>query len=358
MGQFSALSRRFEPTATATECRPSGSGVFRLALALTLTLALTAICSGQDDSPASCRYFARDDGMIFVVSARADEINAHFYQFSADPKQRYQEAWSQGTAEAGALVTPKGQNKSDGIAFAAKPWPASGRISIEVKNWQSKSSADGDYEPIDLPKALQLAQKHFDEADKSLNEMYQSIVRGLPQEAVATLRSFQRDWIDSRDPVAENTIRFNWGSLTDEDEKALVLIQRALLTWDRVDFLKGTPKAMVAPGHNGAYQDAANRSVRVLEEASKVRFSITAFNARNGSTGDLTGEAPIKGNRVAWKEDEKSDPPAPPAQVTLTFKPFGVIEVQTKNAESFHGVGVEFDGKYLRSSSEAPKIDE
>jgi hypothetical protein len=46
-----------------------------------------------------------------------------------------------------------------------------------------------------------------------------------------------------------------------------------------------------------------------------------------------------------------------PAQVILTFKPFGSLEVQTKNAHAFGGHGAEFDGKYLRSSAEAPKIE-
>jgi hypothetical protein len=118
--------------------------------------------------------------MILVVSTRGDEISTHFYQFTADPKQRYREAWSEGAVEAGALMTPKGEYKSDGIEFTANPWPASGRISVQVKNWQSKNSADGEYAPIDLPKAQQLAQKHFGQADKSLNETYQAVVRTLP----------------------------------------------------------------------------------------------------------------------------------------------------------------------------------
>jgi uncharacterized protein YecT (DUF1311 family) len=315
----------------------------------------TAVCSAQDDAPASCRYFARDDGMIFVVSTRGDEISTHFYQFTADPKQRYRQAWSQGAVEGGALMTPKGEYKSDGILFTAKPWPASDRMSVEVKNWQSKNGADGDYGPIDLPKAQRLAQMHFDDADKSLNETYQAVVRMLPPEAVATLRSFQRDWINSRDPIAENTIRFNLGSLTDEDEKVLVLIQRAVLTWDRVDLLQGTGKAMLAPRRTGVYRDVGNDVVRILDKGDQIEFSITAFNPSNGNSGEITGKAAIKGNRAFWKEDaeEKLDPSGPPAQVTLTFKPFGVLEVQTKNAHAFRGHGAEFDGKYLRSSAEA-----
>jgi hypothetical protein len=97
--------------------------------------------------------------------------------------------------------------------------------------------------------------------------------------------------------------------------------------------------------------------VWVLEEGNNVSFAIKSFNARNGASGETSGKAPIKGNRVVWKQDpkDKLDPSEPAAQVTLTFKPFGVVEVQTQNADALHGNGAEFDGKYLRSSAEPPK---
>jgi uncharacterized protein YecT (DUF1311 family) len=157
---------------------------------LVLLFGVVTVCSAQDESTGSCQYFQRDDQTIFVVTTKRNDLDAHFYQFNADPKQKYQDAWSKGVVEAASLVTPKGENKSDGIEFTAKPWPASDRISVEVKNWKSKDSVDGDYDPIDASKAKKLAQTHFDEADKNLNETYQSIVRTLPKPAVETLDLF------------------------------------------------------------------------------------------------------------------------------------------------------------------------
>jgi hypothetical protein len=137
----------------------------------------------------------------------------------------------------------------------------------------------------------------------------------------------------------------------------LVLFQRALLTWDRVKLLGDTGPAMVAPGRDGIYQDIANGAVWILEEGNEVRFSIKTFNTRNGSTGEISGKARIDGNRVVWRQDakDKTDPSDPTAEVRLTFKPFGVVEVQTQNAQGFSGYGAEFDGEYLRSGATPPK---
>src|ERR1700745_3358155 len=212
---------------------------------LLLWFGAAKLCSAQDESVGSCPYFERDDQTVFVITTRGNDRDAHFYQFTADPENRYKESWSKVVVDAGALVTSKGE--SDGIELRVKPWPAFDHISIQVKNWPSKNSADGDYRRIAAAKAEQLAQTHFDEAGRILNETYQSVIQPLPRPAVETLRSFERDWITSRDRQAAASIRFNWGSLGEEDEKILVLFQRALLTWDRVKLLGDTGPAMVAP---------------------------------------------------------------------------------------------------------------
>jgi hypothetical protein len=56
--------------------------------------------------------FERDDQTIFVITTRGNDRDAHFYQFTSDPENRYEDSWSKVVVDAGALVTSKGE--SDG----------------------------------------------------------------------------------------------------------------------------------------------------------------------------------------------------------------------------------------------------
>lgn len=312
------------------------------------------------DQPGTLRYYARGNNVQFIYQkSEGDRGSIDIYDFRANDE--YATLQSQVIPQNGSLVAEKSSDPHETISVKISPWPSSSAIRVTATDRAHSFDASGQYQPVDRETMKQTAAKRFTDVDLELNNVYKEVIGKLKPTNVGTLREFQREWARNRDERAHALVHFNYGELDSGDAQIEFELARTTDTLDRIKLLKDFPTAMAAPGITGTYSTNWQRTLWVDEQNGEVKFEITAFNPRNGSTGDLIGTAKLSGNKIHWVDTQDSQPDpenGQPAEVTITFQPNRLATVESKNDESYHGAGLTFSGDYLRTSADRPKIDD
>jgi uncharacterized protein YecT (DUF1311 family) len=305
-------------------------------------------------------YYTRGNNAQLIYQIAGDDSGSiSIYEFRENGE--YATLQSDVVPQRGSLVAAKGPGDEQSISLTISPWPSNSAIQVTARDRSQSFDAGGEYQPIDSDKMRQAAAKHFSDADIELNIVYKEIIGKLKPENVSVLRQFQRTWANDRDDSARTLVHFNYRDLKFGDEQIEFELARTIDTLDRIKLLRGVPAAMSSPGLTGTYSTNWGSILSIDERHGEVRFEISAFNRRNGSTGDLIGTAKLRGNKIHWvdTEDPQPDPETgQPAEVTITFAPNRLATVESKNDESYHGAAIMFSGDYLRTSADRPKFED
>ncbi len=333
---------------------------FGILFVVSTLLGNIASCQTATDEAGKFLYYSRGSNVELIYQKdEEDRESIDVYEFRENGQ--YATLQSQVVTQNGALVSPKSSDSNATISVSITPWPSSSTIQVIAKDLSQSFDASGAYQPIDRDIITKAAAKRFIDIDHELNSVYGEVIGKLKPFNVGPLREFQREWAKNRDDRAHGIVRFNYGELDSRDEQVEFELARTVDTLDRIKLLKEYPNAIDSPGITGTYSTNWDRTLWIDEQNGEVNFELTAFNQRNGSTGDLIGNAKLKANKIHWvdTQDTQSDPQnGQPAEVTITFAPNRVATVESKNDDSYHGVGIIFDGEYLRTSADRPKIDE
>jgi uncharacterized protein YecT (DUF1311 family) len=305
-------------------------------------------------------YYGRGNNVQLVYrKGEEDRGSIDIYEFREN--RSYATLQSDVVSQSGSLVAEKGAGDKQNISLTISPWPSNSAIQVTAMDPGQSFDASGEYQPLNHDAMRQIAAKHFSDADLELNIVYREVIGKLKAGNVNAVRQFQREWADNRDDSAHTLVHFNYRDLESGDEQIEFELARTIDTLDRIELLRGIPTAMSSPGITGTYSTNWGSTLLIDEQNGKVRFQISAFNRRNGSNGDLSGTARLRGNKIHWvdTQDPQPDPETgQTAEVTITFAPNRIATVESKNDESYHGAAIMFSGDYLRTSADRPKIEE
>ncbi len=319
---------------------------------------LAHAASSQTAPDQTFLYYTRGNNAQLIYQKTGDDsasINIYDFRENGD----YATLQSEVVPQGGSLVAGKGAGDQQSISLKISPWPSHSTIQVTATDRSQSFDASGEYQPLDGNTMRKTAAKHFSHADLELNIVYKDVMAKLKPANVNALRQFQREWANDRDDSAHTLVHFNYGDLNTEDEQIAFELTRTIDTLDRIKLLRGVPAAMSSPGLTGTYSTNWGSTLSIDEQNGEVRFEISAFNRRDGSTGDLIGTAKLRGNKIHWvdTEDPQPDPETgQPAEVTITFAPNRIATVESKNDESYHGAAIMFSGDYLRTSANRPEI--
>jgi uncharacterized protein YecT (DUF1311 family) len=305
-------------------------------------------------------YYARGKTIQLVYQQGEDNRGSiDIYEFRENGK--YATLRSDVVSQSGSLVADKAAGDKQGISLAISPWPSNSAIQVNAVDRGQSFDASGEYQPLDYDAMRQTAAKHFSDADLELNIVYREVIGKLKPGNANAVRQFQREWANNRDDSAHTLVHFNYRDIESWDEQIEFELVRTIDTLDRIELLRGTPIAMSSPGITGTYSTNWGSTLLIDDQNGKVRFQISAFNRRNGSNGDLSGTARLRGKQIHWvdTQDPQPDPETgQTAEVTITFAPNRIATVESKNDESYHGAAIMFSGDYLRTSADRRKIEE
>ena len=207
----------------------------------------------------------------------------------------------------------------------------------------------GSYGIVTRKARLTQAQDTHLQADRRLNELYQSVRTPLAPADVTRLRSEQQQWIDHRDQMA------GWHAAADgagDQPAASVEYWRwmAALTRARCEMLAIWDGKTAAPGLDGEYSDGFGGLLSIADSGpDSLGFTLSVVRGPTAHTGEITGTAKRNGARATFTDadlpaDQRGDPPC-----EMDFSIIGKrIEITSRNSQFYHGARAYFNGTYYK----------
>jgi len=203
------------------------------------------------------------------------------------------------------------------------------------------------------PSSREEAQQQFNAVDVKLNKAYQAIRAELTPAQFSELQKLQREWLSYRDEKAKQLLWFNERIAEDTPQQCETHAEywryKTTLTKDRVEFLQIYSGKDVPEGITGAYQDFHDGNLQLTKTKDRILFQMFVVRGPTAHTGEIEGVAELKGNVGVYRALVPDDPEKKWCEITFAFKDGHMIEVRTKNAQYYGGMGVYFDGTYYKT---------
>lgn len=186
----------------------------------------------------------------------------------------------------------------------------------------------------------------YKSADKELNAVYQQAKQTLKEAEFKELQKQQRDWIESRDWLAESQARDKpldsspayWNAMT-------------MYTEERVAFIKAWITVKPKDTWEGVYKDCAGGTVTISKKNDVLTFSIDVVRGPTFHLGEIKGTLITNKDKARFSDKGDPDYHEKGEETWLDFEQLGdglQIKISGTNTLPYHGVRAFFDGTYRR----------
>jgi uncharacterized protein YecT (DUF1311 family) len=212
-----------------------------------------------------------------------------------------------------------------------------------------KNSYDfsGTYRKLSDAELQQRAQRHYDEADKWLNKIYDQAKNKLATGSFADLRRRETDWIKYRDWFAEQSAGLNW-KIKSTPEAVVRLQALRDLTISRIEFIRRLLDDSLPAGITAVYGDEYGGVLELEKDGEAFKFSLSVVRGPTLHTGDVSGRFILKNRSGTFRDPDPSDG-EPPAEITFNVLDDRRVEIKARNDGYLHGARAYFDGVYFKS---------
>jgi uncharacterized protein YecT (DUF1311 family) len=189
---------------------------------------------------------------------------------------------------------------------------------------------------------LSCYKKQWQEKDKKLNEVYQSLTKKLPAKEKEEMKLDSRSWIDRKEYYCINE-RYT-GDANSSKKNASYYKCLLDFTESRITFLqKAFGKENISKDLVGTYSDGDGGRIEIKKGSSGYEFTMTCVRGETSHSGEVTGVIPKIKNKLTWKDSPKDTT----CELEFTFSDYK-IEVNEKECSVFHGARAYFSGKYRK----------
>jgi uncharacterized protein YecT (DUF1311 family) len=209
------------------------------------------------------------------------------------------------------------------------------------------------------------AKAEFDRSNRQLNQAWQSLMKDYSDFAATYGDSgHQRDkskfeqehWLRYRDMTAASSYLSGNEEVGKKAKQNLPYYRAAAeMNRDRAKWLQGLLKDPESEKTmTGRWYDSYNGCLRIIQEGSKLYFSINAVRGDFAHLGRIGGTA-YWNKSVGWYSDKgKKWAGSDEANIVFILEN-GRLEVSEANTDSYNGAGSYFAGNYVRVAKLTPK---
>jgi uncharacterized protein YecT (DUF1311 family) len=213
----------------------------------------------------------------------------------------------------------------------------------------------GTYRKLSNMELQQRAQRHYDEADKWLNEVYRQAKEKLSTSSFADLKKREADWIAYRDYFADQSAGINAKAESLPEDVARLQTLRDL-TMSRIKFVRSLLNDSLPAGISAEYHDEYGGELDLEKGNREIKFRLSVVRGPTLHTGDVSGRVLLKNGIGVYRDP---DPPKdePPAEIRFHILDDRRVEIKAHNDSYMHGARAYFDGVYFKSGPLTESIE-
>jgi uncharacterized protein YecT (DUF1311 family) len=193
--------------------------------------------------------------------------------------------------------------------------------------------------------SLAEAQAAFAKADRTLNEAWTAIKKGMPDKIFAELKTKQREWLESRDRRALESSPAS-AELAEAKRSTAYWETAASLTEARALWLRRLADNEDDP-LTGLWTDGNGGSLEIVEQKEKLLFVFNVVRGPSVHVGVVAGTAHWN-TSIGWFSDKGREADKPEETNIVFIEKERHLEVAGANTSYYHGARAYFDGNYYK----------
>lgn len=189
---------------------------------------------------------------------------------------------------------------------------------------------------------LSCYKKLWQEEDKKLNEVYQSLTKKISSKEKEEMKLDSRTWINKKEVFCmDERYTGDPNSIKKNSSYYSCLFD---FTQSRVEYLKKAfGKENVSSAVDGIYSDGDGGTIEIKKTKDGYEFNATCVRGFTSHNGEITGIIPKLKNKLTWKDSPKDTT----CELEFIFSDYK-IEINEKECSAFHGANAYFSGIYRK----------